>query len=299
MVNGENPKSGSPPDALNGRVTEEQFAVWVEELRDRATTGSDANVEPWFGRTGRIIQLGRQIFPTESSEGEGIAFHRILPATTFDEVEPTLHMDRVGFNCHGSELTHVDAPSHVEFRARGTDVSMRPASGVEALGALVVRTVVIDVPWLRGISFMEPGDCVQWSDLEQAQLRCGVTIRPGVGVLIRTGRWARLRLTGHAYDGERRPGVGPETALRLLNANIAILGGDGGNDVRPSTVNGVSFPVHVLALVGAGIPLLDNVDLEELCGACVTANSWEVGLCVSPVRLHGATGMPVNPIAMM
>lgn len=293
------PDSSRSSDDVEGLVTGEQFAAWVDGLRSREVISSDANAETWHDRAGRVVELGRRIVPAEFAEGTSVASLHVLPNIRFDEGEPTLHMDRVEFDCHGSELTHIDAPSHVEYRPHGADVSTRRSSGVEALGAIVVRAVVIDVPRLRGVSFMEPGDPVLWSDIESAQRSSGITIRPGIGVLIRTGRWARLRLTGRGYEGECRPGLDPGTALRLLNAGIAILGGDGGNDVRPGTVSGVSFPVHILALAGAGIPLLDNVDLEELCDACVSANSWEVSLCVAPVRLHGATGIPVNPIAIM
>ncbi len=289
----------SNDEKRDGLVTGEQFAAWVDGLRSREVVSSDIEAKTEYSHAGRVIQLGRRIVPNQLGEGRSVASREVLPSIRFGEDEPTLHMDRVQFDCHGSELTHIDTPSHVEYRPQGAGISIRRSSDVEDLGAIVVRAAVVDVPRLRGVPFIEPGDSVLWSDIERAQLEYGVAVRAGIGVLIRTGRWARLRLMGRSYEGEHRPGVDPRAALRLLSAGIVILGGDGGNDVRPSAVSGISFPVHVLALAGAGIPVLDNVDLEELCDACMSNNRWEVSLCVAPVRLHGATGIPVNPIAVM
>ncbi len=88
--------------------------------------------------------------------------------------------------------------------------------------------------------------------------------------------------------------------MRLLaDIDIALLGGDGDSDVRPSPVEGVSSPVHVLALTALGIPLLDNLDLERLSVACREEGRYEFLLVVAPLVVPGGTGSPVNPLALL
>jgi kynurenine formamidase len=57
--------------------------------------------------------------------------------------------------------------------------------------------------------------------------------------------------------------------------------------------------VHAGALALLGLPLLDNLFLEELATACDTRQRWDFLLTVAPLALRGATGSPVNPIALL
>ena len=77
-----------------------------------------------------------------------------------------------------------------------------------------------------------------------------------------------------------------------------MLGSDSNNDTAPSDTPGVAFPVHVLAVQPLGLHLLDYLQLEELLPLCERHNRWTF-LCVAPLRVSGATGSPVNPIAML
>ncbi|GAB2975108.1 hypothetical protein GCM10023080_044690 [Streptomyces pseudoechinosporeus] len=56
---------------------------------------------------------------------------------------------------------------------------------------------------------------------------------------------------------------------------IALLGGDGDSDVRPSPVDGVHSPVHALTVAAMGMPLPDNLDLEALSAATAEAGRYE------------------------
>jgi kynurenine formamidase len=56
--------------------------------------------------------------------------------------------------------------------------------------------------------------------------------------------------------------------------------------------------VHVLALVAMGMPLIDNCELEDLAATCADLGRWEFQFMMSPLRLAGASGSPVNPIAI-
>jgi hypothetical protein len=59
------------------------------------------------------------------------------------------------------------------------------------------------------------------------------------------------------------------------------------------------MPIHVTALVGMGMPLVDNADLERLAAACLALGKSDFMLTVAPLALVRATGSPVNPIAVL
>jgi len=63
-------------------------------------------------------------------------------------------------------------------------------------------------------------------------------------------------------------------------------------------VEGVDFPVHVLAINALGMHLLDYLQLEELTSMCEEAGSWSFLCVIAPLRLPRGTGSPVNPIAI-
>ena len=48
-----------------------------------------------------------------------------------------------------------------------------------------------------------------------------------------------------------------------------------------------------------GMPLIDNMTLEEIAEACVATNRWEFLVILAPLRIPGGTGSPVNPIAIL
>jgi kynurenine formamidase len=83
----------------------------------------------------------------------------------------------------------------------------------------------------------------------------------------------------------------------MRERGVAILGSDVVQDVRPSRVEGVNQPIHQMALMALGTPLIDNCDLEALAEAAAQRRRWAFLLTINPLRIPGATGGPVNPIA--
>ena len=151
----------------------------------------------------------------------------------------------------------------------------------------------------RGVDWVEPPAAIDAGDLEAISGSLGVEVRRGDAVLLRSGQMRRRRVVG-PWDPDRA-GVGlAVTAMEWLGRRqIAVLGGDGDSDARPSPVEGVGGPVHALAINAMGMCLLDNLDLEELSEACGQAGSFEFLLVVAPLIVPGGTGSPVNPIAVL
>ena len=126
-----------------------------------------------------------------------------------------------------------------------------------------------------------------------------MTIGEGDAVLLRSG--------SPPPPGEAAPGIPARRARAftwtpcplLAERGIALLGGDGDSDVRPSPVDGVHSPVHALALTAMGVPLLDNLDLEALSAARAEAGRYAFLLVVAPLNVPGGTGSPVTPVAVL
>lgn len=216
--------------------------------------------------------------------------------------------DFVGADYHSEGHTHVDALCHVSYRGQlynGVTAASVTAEGAAAEAidllkdGLVGRGVLLDVPRVRGVRWLEPGAHVFREDLEAAEREQGVNIDEGDIVLVRTGQPARLAELGPWNTQKAKAGLHPATMPFLAERGVAVLGSDGNNDTAPSTTDGVEFPIHVLALNAMGVQLLDYLQLENISKACESARRWEFLFVTAPLRIAGGTGSPVNPLAIL
>jgi kynurenine formamidase len=168
-----------------------------------------------------------------------------------------------------------------------------------AKDGIVGRGVLLDVPRLRGVPWLEPGEHVFREDLEAAEREQAVSVRAGDILLIRTGHQRRLAERGPWDAANLKAGLHPTTALFLSEREIAVLGSDGNSDTAPSTTETVGFPIHALALNAMGVHLLDYLYLEELADTCARTGRWEFFFATAPLRIVRGTGSPVNPIAIL
>lgn len=216
--------------------------------------------------------------------------------------------DYIGADYHNPSHSHIDAFCHVAVD--GLLYNGRPSSSVTSDGAamdaidvlkdgLVGRGVLLDVPRLRGVEWLEPGEHVHTADLEAAERDEGVAVEEGDVLLVRTGH-ARRRLERGPWDSDAaRAGLHPTVATFLAERRVSALGSDGNNDTAPSTTESIDFPIHALTLNAIGIHLLDYLWLDDLAAACERAERWEFMLAAAPLRLLGGTGSPLNPIAIL
>ncbi len=216
--------------------------------------------------------------------------------------------DYIGGDYHNEGHSHVDAFSHVVFEGRlygGHPDASVTSKGAES-GAidiledgLIGRGVLLDIPRLRGVPWLEPGEHVFPADLEEAEREQGVSVGPGDILLIRTGH-ARRQAELPPWDtASAKSGMHPTTASFLAERSVAALGSDGNNDTAPSTTEGIDFPIHVLALNAMGVHLFDYLQFEDLVALCEAAQRWEFLFVAAPLRVVGGTGSPLNPIALL
>jgi kynurenine formamidase len=215
--------------------------------------------------------------------------------------------DYVGMDYHNEGHSHIDAFSHVAYEGRFYDG--QPEESVTAEGAaagtievlrngLVGRGVLLDIPRLRGVPWLEPGEYVSTADLESAERAQRVRVGSGDILLVRTGRTRRRAELPPWDTANAKAGLHPTTATFLAEGRVAALGSDGNNDTAPSAIEGVGFPIHVLAINAMGIHLLDYLQLESLAQHCEQLRRWEFLFTAAPLRLTHGTGSPLNPTAV-
>jgi kynurenine formamidase len=159
--------------------------------------------------------------------------------------------------------------------------------------------VLLDIPGLTGRRWLDPGETVGIADLERAEARADLKVGGGDVLLVRTGRLARKSVVPPWDEFRASAGLHPEVAAWLEDRHVALIGSDGANDVLPSPVPGVAMPLHVLCLVGLGMPLIDGADFEALASACSERGRWEFMFIVPTLAIQRATASPVTPIAVL
>ena len=215
--------------------------------------------------------------------------------------------DYVAVAPHGLGHSHLDALCH--FIWQGQTYNGRPASLVTSTGAranaitagqegIVSRGVLLDIPRVLGVDWLETDHAVRVEELERAEAAAGVRVASGDILLVRTGRHPR-RLAHGVWDSRKElAGLHHTVAPWLKQREVALLGSDGVSDVRQQPFTVTTHPIHILALVAMGLQLLDNLNLEDIATACAQRTRWEFLLVVAPLKLVGGTASMVNPIAV-
>jgi kynurenine formamidase len=231
-----------------------------------------------------------------------------LPAEPSDVPGVSFAADQITMNIHGDVDSHIDALCHVSYEGtlyNGVTAAAVSSSGAaelsieEAKDGIVGRGVLLDIPRLRGVAWLEPGEHVTAAELIAAEWSQRVHVGPGDLLFVRVGHRRRRDELGPWEVARSRAGLHPDTAEFLAERQVAALGCDSNSDTAPSAVDGVAFPVHVLAINALGLYLLDYLQFDDLLPVCEAAGRWSFLCVIAPLRLPGGTGSPVNPIAIL
>jgi kynurenine formamidase len=221
-------------------------------------------------------------------------------------VDDKFNMDTYTVNFHGFAFSHFDALSHTYYEGHlynGYPQTEVTRSGAKVLDAakycdgIFTRGVLIDIPWLRGLPYLATDALISAPELDHWEQKTGVHILSGDAILIRTGRWALREAKGPWDITNASAGLAPSAMAWLHQRDVAFLVSDGAHDALPAPVEGVDFPIHVLAIVAMGMPLADQCNLEDLGREAQKLNRQTFLLTVAPERIKGGTGSLVNPIA--
>jgi kynurenine formamidase len=211
--------------------------------------------------------------------------------------------------------THIDALCHIgEHRDAqgkpgkegpvhlyaGKEKSVRAADNVSYQGQehlsisemppIVTRGVLLDVAGYKGVEVLPDAYSITADDIRHTAAKQNTLVREGTAVLIRTGFYCHLRDGNPAYR-DAIAGLGLEGAKLLAEEGMVLAGAD---NMSVESMPPSEHPVHRFLLVHNGITHLENLYLEELAQQKV----YEFLLIVTPLRLQGATGSWVHPIAI-
>jgi kynurenine formamidase len=218
-------------------------------------------------------------------------------------------MDYIGVAFHGMAVTHIDALCHVFVKEtmyngfKATEVKSTGATRNSIMAGkegIAGRGVLLDIPRLKGVDWLDIDERVSPEDLEAAECDQNVTVGEGDILLIATGRDARRQSKGSWAPTEGLAGLDGRAVRWLHDRRIAMLGSDGVSDAIPNTdTEGWPMPIHQCGIVAIGLHLLDNLRLDALANACAERGRWEFFISIAPLQVVRGTGSPVNPIAVL
>jgi kynurenine formamidase len=288
-----------------------------------------------WGRWGKEDQRGALNFITDEKRSKagrlvqsGHSVSLALPLATVPAVDnptPVMHLmlqtgadseqafvpysgDYFAIAPHGLANTHLDALCHIFWHGKmynGFDATEVGSQGARKCAidvtrdGVISRGVLLDIPKIKKVEWMEPGERISPADLDAAEKDHRVHVEEGDVLLIRTGR-ARRRKQKGGWDvwREGMPGLDASCLSWLHERKVAVLGSDSASDVTPSGYKDIMLPIHVGTLAMMGVHLIDNADFDALAAACARHSRYEFLFSMAPLILERGTASPVNPIAL-
>jgi kynurenine formamidase len=198
--------------------------------------------------------------------------------------------------------THIDALVHQAenftlYGGKAITPELQTATGftemgVETIPPLLTRGILLDVAAYRGVDYIQ--EPVTRDELQRVAQQQKVSVQEGDIVLVRTGNGARWS-DPDAYLAA--PGMHSDASQWLADTRVRAVGADNMAWDNMGTVDPelhVSLPGHVILLVRHGIYILENLYLEEIA----QQKLYEFVFLCLPLKMRGATGSPVRPIAI-
>jgi kynurenine formamidase len=311
--------------------TEQQILSWYRALSNWGRWGSDDELGTLnlitaakrlqaanLVHEGIVISCARTIGYEPAADNQAPARHFMLVS---GEGEPAQNIGRSSASDafllapHGVSMTHLDAPSHSHVRAdpsqpwtiyngkpsklvttaRGATIGSIELAG----GGIVSRGVLLDIPRVRGVQWLEASDPVLPEDLDAAEAAQDVRVESGDILFVRTGFPRRRAELGPRPAAEGICALQAACLPWLRERDVAVVGADTGNDVMPAQYPAIGLPIHGVGMGAIGLWILDNPDYEELAETCARLGRWEFQAVIAPLKLSSATGSPVNPLALL
>lgn len=254
-------------------------------------------------KSGELIELGYPLHAEMPFYGDRV-YSQVLKRTNWpgglnnrgsNEEMITTELGQVG--------TQIDGFSHQSIgNSLYNCVAMDQAAtrtgfaklGIEKAGTLFTRGVLIDVAAAKSVEMLGDTYEITAQDLQSALARQKLSLQAGDAVVIHTG-FGRLWDKDNVRYYRTQPGLGIGAAEWLARQNPMIVGSDTCCvEVNPNPEANLRSPVHQILLVAGGIYLIENLKLTEL----VQKGIHEFAFVVQPLKLRGATGSSVAPVAM-
>jgi kynurenine formamidase len=257
-----------------------------------------------FIRTGEIIELGEVLDPDKMPYFPGRQLSiltkrtNVLPQSNrriSNEEMVIGELGQIGTQLDGFSHQGIDNGFYNCFKQ--DQIASRTGFtklGIEKVGTLMTRGVLLDVAALKGVDMLPDSYEITVADLQGALKRQNLTLQPGDAVIINTG-WGKLWGKDNVRYIKTDPGIGVAAAEWLAKQNPMIIGSDNWSvEVNPNPDPKIGSPVHQILLAVNGIHMLESLKLDELAAKRVN----EFAFILEPLKLKGATGSTVTPVAI-
>jgi kynurenine formamidase len=256
-------------------------------------------------KDGVPVSMARNTETSKAADNDS-PFGHTMTSTGKNPLDGSYSMDLISVSYHGWAHTHMDSLCHMFYKGKMYNGFPQDAITTQGATKLAVtnfktgifsRGILMDIPRLKGVSYLDPGTPIYPEDLDAWEKKAGVKVGSGDIVLIRTGRWALRDAKGPWKISTNSAGLYATCAKWLKARDVAVLGSDGASDVMPSGVAGVTQPIHQLVIIAMGMPIFDNLDLEAVSAEANRRQRWDFLVSAAPLAVTGGTGSPFNPIA--
>jgi kynurenine formamidase len=253
-------------------------------------------------KVGRVVSLAMPVTPAPFAAGPTPFGTTPIPAPVlmtmnFTGSPPHALAEVLVINTHHVALTHIDALAHMP--SDGSVYPGRPLPDTIVRGAvahgstkafakgIVTRGVLLD---LAPGSRLAAGHTVTGDDLDSAEERAGVRVRSGDALIVRGG-WAV-----HEHLDAVLPAMTVDAVRWIAEREVSLFAGDIGD--RPPPDTSLPMAMHHFGLARLALPLIDSAEVEPLAAACTELGRASFLFALGPMALDGATGVPVNPLAI-
>jgi hypothetical protein len=279
---------------LQRLVTLDTLKRWEKELSN-------------WGRWGKEDQRGLLNLITPEKTKQALALVKEARTVTL-QVNPFKRtgMD-TGLSSHLDALCHYQGPigrkpgepavSYNGFPFTLTAAGCRESAADRMGPGYITRGILVDMPLLKKVKWLEPGTPIYIEDLEAWEKFSGIRIGAGDALLIRSGRWAKRDAEGAWAYGLGGAGLHASVLPWLRARDVSLLASDAVNDVQPSGVQGINRPIHQLTQVNMGLPIADNVYLEDAAKEAQRLGRWEFMFTLHIYQIQGGTASPFNALA--
>jgi kynurenine formamidase len=199
--------------------------------------------------------------------------------------------------------THIDALCHqaCELTLFGNVPADRVETlagftqlGVETVPPLLGPGVLLDVAGWKGVDRLPPRYGISGDELIACAASQGVEVHSGDVLLVRTG-YASLWNDERVYLDAA--GVSKSGTLWAAERGVIAVGADNmawdvTGERDPET--GATLFAHVYLLPKKGIYIIENLNLEALA----RDRQYHFAFIGIPLKLQGATGSPLRPLAL-
>ena len=240
---------------------------------------ADISMSPWRQFSVQTLRSGTPAGTNQRSSNEELIISQLAHVGT--------QFDGFAHQSIGDDFYNCFKLSEVATRTGFTHL------GVENVGSIMTRGVLLDIAALKGVDMLGETYEITVEDLEQALDRQDLELERGDAVIIHTG-WGQLWGVDNRRYAVTNPGLGVAAAEWLATHAPILVGADTSPvEVRPNPDPAISLPIHQIMLAVNGIHLLESMKLDELAAS----GADEFALIVQPLKIQGATGSTVAPIA--